>query len=287
AVFSEDGLSSIATKLGTPIMLDSYTAETCLHSWGRSSYARTMIELRVDVELKDTIVVAMPKINGKGLYTLRVKYEWKPPRCSCSEISGHTRVECPKLPGLGVEAVRLVIQILLKFLIRLIMMWRWVPMRTSNLDKNVANSSGSSFWNIKNCSTSTTPVMDKIGKFEKLVIDGQSILVDEAGNPIKKVKYPGDHNSEDEVASANNDMALDLASERTGFGTQSLLEQWRDSYSNGDYDKARTMICMKARISLKRFKLYVISWIFEFEVARSNRFLFLLSSYFVFFPLRK
>ncbi|GJX97390.1 putative transcription factor AS2-LOB family protein [Tanacetum coccineum] len=33
--FSENGLSAIATKLDTPIMLDSYTADMCLQSWGR------------------------------------------------------------------------------------------------------------------------------------------------------------------------------------------------------------------------------------------------------------
>ncbi|GKD28013.1 hypothetical protein Tco_1234227, partial [Tanacetum coccineum] len=32
--FSEDGLSVIATKLGTPFMLDSYTSDMCLQSWG-------------------------------------------------------------------------------------------------------------------------------------------------------------------------------------------------------------------------------------------------------------
>nr|GFA97312.1 hypothetical protein [Tanacetum cinerariifolium] len=40
----------------------------------------------------------------------------------------------------------------------------------------------------------------------------------------------------DEVASVDNDMARSMASERLGFGNQSLLEQWRDSYGNGDYD---------------------------------------------------
>ncbi|GJR71772.1 glucomannan 4-beta-mannosyltransferase 9-like protein [Tanacetum coccineum] len=65
--FSEDGLSAIATKLGTPLMLDSYTSDMCMQSWGRSSYARVMIELRADVELKDNIVVAMPKITREGL----------------------------------------------------------------------------------------------------------------------------------------------------------------------------------------------------------------------------
>nr|GEV79342.1 hypothetical protein [Tanacetum cinerariifolium] len=65
-VFSEDGLSVIATKLGTPMMLDSYTSDMCIQSWGRSSYAISMIELQTDVELKDTIVVAMPKLVMEG-----------------------------------------------------------------------------------------------------------------------------------------------------------------------------------------------------------------------------
>ncbi|GKB90837.1 putative reverse transcriptase domain-containing protein, partial [Tanacetum coccineum] len=30
--FSEDGLSAIATKLGTPLMLDSYTSDMCMQS---------------------------------------------------------------------------------------------------------------------------------------------------------------------------------------------------------------------------------------------------------------
>nr|GEW47318.1 hypothetical protein [Tanacetum cinerariifolium] len=84
-VFSEDGLSVIATKLGTPLMLDSYTSDMCMQSWSMSSYARAMSELRADVELKFNIVADMPKINGEGYYTcnIRVEYEWKPPRCAC------------------------------------------------------------------------------------------------------------------------------------------------------------------------------------------------------------
>ncbi|GKE31719.1 hypothetical protein Tco_1451041 [Tanacetum coccineum] len=108
---------------------------------------------------------------------------------------------------------------------------------TTNLVTNEANSSGLSFMNVDNSSTSTTPVNDKIEKFEDLLIDGQALLVDEAGNPLKKVEYPGDYDSEDEVASVDNDMARSMASERVGFGTQSLLEQWRDSYGNDDYDE--------------------------------------------------
>nr|GEY61121.1 hypothetical protein [Tanacetum cinerariifolium] len=73
---------------------------------GRSSYARVMIELRADVKSKDTIVVAMPKINRGGFYTcnVRVNYEWKPTQCACCKIFGHTQVECPKNPGLSSRA---------------------------------------------------------------------------------------------------------------------------------------------------------------------------------------
>ncbi|GKA70210.1 beta-caryophyllene synthase [Tanacetum coccineum] len=35
--FSDNGLSSIATKLGTPLMLDSYTSDMCMQSWGSFS----------------------------------------------------------------------------------------------------------------------------------------------------------------------------------------------------------------------------------------------------------
>ncbi|GJU97026.1 retrotransposon protein, putative, ty1-copia subclass [Tanacetum coccineum] len=102
--FSKDGLSAIAMKLDTPLMLDSYTSDMCLQSWGRSRYARVMIELWADVELKDNIVVAIPKIMREGYYTctVRVEYEWKPPRCSCCKVFGHTQEECPKNIGLGV-----------------------------------------------------------------------------------------------------------------------------------------------------------------------------------------
>ncbi|GJU49721.1 hypothetical protein Tco_1219276 [Tanacetum coccineum] len=63
-----------------------------------SSYARAMIELQVDVELKDNIVVAMPKITREGYYTcnVRVEYEWKPPRCSSCKVFEHIHEECPK-----------------------------------------------------------------------------------------------------------------------------------------------------------------------------------------------
>ncbi|GJT29856.1 retrotransposon protein, putative, ty1-copia subclass [Tanacetum coccineum] len=70
--FSEDGLSAIATKLA-------------------------------DVELKDNIVEAMPKITREGYYTcnIRVEYEWKPPRCAYCKVFRHVQEECLKNIGTG------------------------------------------------------------------------------------------------------------------------------------------------------------------------------------------
>ncbi|GKE25307.1 hypothetical protein Tco_1436819, partial [Tanacetum coccineum] len=64
--FTEDDMSAIVTKIGTSLILDSNTTDICLKSRGRSSYARAMIELQADVELKDTLVVDIPKFDGEG-----------------------------------------------------------------------------------------------------------------------------------------------------------------------------------------------------------------------------
>ncbi|GJT79816.1 hypothetical protein Tco_1054158 [Tanacetum coccineum] len=66
---------------------------------------------------------------------------------------------------------------------------------TLNLASKKANSSGSSFWNVESNSTSTTPIVDKIDKIERLVIDEKVALVDDQGKPLAKVGILGDHDS--------------------------------------------------------------------------------------------
>nr|GEV05359.1 RNA-directed DNA polymerase, eukaryota, reverse transcriptase zinc-binding domain protein [Tanacetum cinerariifolium] len=173
--FSEDGLSSIAMRIGTPLMLDSYTSYMYLQSWGMSSYARAIIELQADEELKNTIMVAMPQIMGEGYYTctVRVEYEWKPPRCSCCKVFGHTQEECPKNIKVGVA---------------------------KNLKKPSETSRDSSI---------NTTIIDKIRKYENLIIDGQAILMDEDGNPLKRKGW---------------------------LWHSKFVGTCSDSYRNGDYD---------------------------------------------------
>ncbi|GJR42208.1 reverse transcriptase domain-containing protein [Tanacetum coccineum] len=200
---------------------------------GRSSYARVMIELRADVE------------------------------CASCKVFGHIHEECPKNTGVGEKKTLKKpsqtsrgVPVGSKMGFKPHKEYRHVPKNpnacssgnknksveptievsnsnpfdvlnsvdndvelgtnggTTNLVNNKVNSSGSSFMNIDNSSTGTTPIIDKIGKFEDLLCSGQAILVDNVGNPLKKVKLV----------------------ERVGFDIQSLLEQWRDSYGNSDYD---------------------------------------------------
>nr|GEZ98730.1 hypothetical protein [Tanacetum cinerariifolium] len=201
--FSEDGLSVVATKLGTHLMLDSYTSNMCMQSWGRSSYARAMIELRADVELRDNIVAAMPKTTGERYYT-----------CTC-EMKNLNKTS-KNLKGFPVgqkmrfKATKQVYQPVSKKPAANTSVNEkknvdpTKEVRTSNLASQATNSSGSSFWNVDASSPSTTLVIEKINKIEKLTIEGKVTLVDDEAK-------------------------------KDGYGTQSLLKQWMESYENGDY----------------------------------------------------
>ncbi|GKC85453.1 hypothetical protein Tco_1141170, partial [Tanacetum coccineum] len=78
---------------------------------------------------------------------------------------------------------------------------------TYDLAGKVTKSIGSSFWNVDASSPSTTPVIEKIDKIEKLIIEGKVTLVDDDGNPLEKVASSCDYDREDEVAYVDNDMA--------------------------------------------------------------------------------
>ncbi|GJY94750.1 sodium/hydrogen exchanger 6 [Tanacetum coccineum] len=98
-VFKDDGISLIASYLGKPIMLDSYTSLMCKDSWGRSSFARCLIEINSATDFKESITIGIPDLEGPGFTkeTIRVEYEWQPPRCHTCNIFGHTEESCPKM----------------------------------------------------------------------------------------------------------------------------------------------------------------------------------------------
>ncbi|GJW78789.1 hypothetical protein Tco_0140471 [Tanacetum coccineum] len=65
-VFLKDGISLIATQIGKPIMLDSFTSSMCIESWGQSNFARCLIEVKADAVLKDNITMGSPLPDGSG-----------------------------------------------------------------------------------------------------------------------------------------------------------------------------------------------------------------------------
>nr|GEW06895.1 hypothetical protein [Tanacetum cinerariifolium] len=291
--FSEDGLSAITTKLGISLMLDSYTSDMCMESWGRSSYARVIVELPADVELKDNIVVAMPKITMEGHYTcnVRVEYEWKPHMCSSCKVFGHIHEECTKNTGPGEKkTVKKPCQTSRSVLVgpkmdfKLQKEYRPVPRKpnasssgnkkkhveptikisnsnpfdvlnlvdndgefgtngeTTNLVNNEATSSGSSFMNMDNVRefASNTPIGEKIDKIERQIGEGKLRLLNKEGNLLVPIGIV-ESDSEVEVVFDETANLKISTSDKDGsdnaYGTNSLSEQWMDSYpDNDDYD---------------------------------------------------
>ncbi|GJW56808.1 retrotransposon protein, putative, ty1-copia subclass, partial [Tanacetum coccineum] len=206
--FSEDGLSAIATKLA-------------------------------EVELKDNIVEAMPKITREGYYTcnIRVEYEWKPPRCAYCKVFRHVQEECLKNIGTGA----------IKNLKKASQTPKGIPVgqkigfkpkQVFQLvsKKSTTNTCGKKMNNLK-----STKEVSKSNPFEVLT---------SVDNDVDLGTNGGILNSADKgtinVSSSNTPIAekIDKIERQIrkdgsdkGYGTNSLLEQWRDSYpDNYDYD---------------------------------------------------
>ncbi|KAJ0814120.1 putative transcription factor interactor and regulator CCHC(Zn) family [Helianthus annuus] len=103
--FTEDGLSLLASKIGVPKMLDSYTSTMCAESWGRSSFARALIEVNAGDDLKRSIKIVVPSLEGNGYSKaeIKVEYDWEPLKCSTCCVFGHDVNECPKKPKVVAE----------------------------------------------------------------------------------------------------------------------------------------------------------------------------------------
>ncbi|GKB74125.1 RNA-directed DNA polymerase, eukaryota [Tanacetum coccineum] len=183
----------------------------------RSSYARAMIELRANVELKDTIVVAMPKLVEDGFYlcTIHVEYEWKPPKCSSCKIFGHVLDEC--LKNLSSDVAK-----------NLKNPRQAVRGTNGGNSKSVAKGSV----NVTHGSSSNTLIIDKINKLECQILDGKLMFMDDEWNPLVPT---GNVNKEsevevvfDETANLMPSTSIKSGSDK-GYGTNSLLEQWRET----------------------------------------------------------
>ncbi|GJZ51799.1 hypothetical protein Tco_0606314, partial [Tanacetum coccineum] len=174
--FSKDGLSAIATKLGTPLMLDSYTSDMCNQSWDecpKNIDSGRAKNVKKPSQAPRGVLVG-PKVGFKPTkQTFRVV-----PKQTNANTSGGKKkdVELPKeVSNLNpFDALNSVDDDL------------GINGGSSNLASKNANSSGSSFWNVGSSCLSTTPIVEKIDKIEKLIIDGKVTPVDDDGKSVEK-----------------------------------------------------------------------------------------------------
>ncbi|GKB94764.1 hypothetical protein Tco_0980901, partial [Tanacetum coccineum] len=219
-VFTEDGLSDIATKLGNPLMLDSYTVAMCTNYWGRASYARAMVELRAYSELKDTIVVVVPKFIREGytMSTIRVEYEPvqstkktdKAPAKPKMYESLHTQ-EAEQVEGNGKKDINTSVPSSLYYT---------PPIGV------VSSVHGST--PVVCGSLNATPLAGIINKLERQMLDGKLTLVDDHGKLLNKVDSdPVNSDSESDVEVAYDETVQLMAS---GGANDAIL------YEDEDYD---------------------------------------------------
>ncbi|GJR23246.1 uncharacterized mitochondrial protein-like protein [Tanacetum coccineum] len=167
----------------------------------------------------DNLVMAMPNLEGTGYTkeTIRVEYEWKPPRCKggSSGVKDEAFVEVKKKKSGGNNRGNKNFKpVLLK------------P-KPQCRPKAKQSTEGAN-------QKMTLSVVRKL----KRLPEGECVLVDDDGKPLKKANYSDDQDSEDKIESVDNEMTSYLASKlsRVGYGTKSLLEQWRETYVNDDYN---------------------------------------------------
>ncbi|KAI0523207.1 hypothetical protein KFK09_005601 [Dendrobium nobile] len=87
--WTPEGISRIASKIGTPLAVDDLTAEK-----SRLTYARVCVQVSKDCTYPETIPIS---ILGEPFF-LKIQYEWKPIQCEhCGSIV-HTPDFCPSKP---------------------------------------------------------------------------------------------------------------------------------------------------------------------------------------------
>nr|GEW31969.1 hypothetical protein [Tanacetum cinerariifolium] len=203
-----------------------------------SRYTRVMVDLRANIELKDNIIMAMPKITREGHYTcnVRVKYEWKPTRCSSCKVFRHIHKECTKNTGAdGKTTVKKPSQTS-----RGVSVGPKIGFKPHKEYRPVAKKpNASSSGNKKNDVVPTIEVsnpnpfdalnsVDNDGEFEQQIGEGKLRLLDNDGNPHVPMGILESDSEVDVVFDETANLRISTSGKDRsdkGYGTNSLLEQ--------------------------------------------------------------
>ncbi|GKB68694.1 zinc knuckle CX2CX4HX4C containing protein [Tanacetum coccineum] len=86
-----------------PIMLDAFTSAMCSEPWGRIGFARALIKVSAEKDLKKEVTMVVPVVEGEGhtLEKMVVEYEWTPPQLKSKDVQadGFTTVKNRKNKG--------------------------------------------------------------------------------------------------------------------------------------------------------------------------------------------
>ncbi|KAL5716709.1 hypothetical protein ACHQM5_009837 [Ranunculus cassubicifolius] len=86
-LWDKEGFSRVGSAIGTPLFLDSHTAQK-----KSTNYARMCIEIEAAKELPEDITVV---VDQRKAFKLAPKYKWKPASCSKCKVFGHGDSYCP------------------------------------------------------------------------------------------------------------------------------------------------------------------------------------------------
>ena len=89
-LWTEEGLSHIASVVGLPLYADAVT-EAC----SRISFAQICIELDASTPLVDDFEVELLQEDGSSkMVTIFVSYQWRPTVCEVCQVFGHASTSC-------------------------------------------------------------------------------------------------------------------------------------------------------------------------------------------------
>ncbi|GJS47179.1 cytokinin dehydrogenase 3-like protein [Tanacetum coccineum] len=199
--FSDDGLSAIATKLGTPLMLDSYTSDMCMQS-GRATilviFMLSMSGNPLGVRVVRFLDMSMRNVQRISMLSTANTYGKEMNKSeSTKEVSMLNPFEVLTSVDNDVDL---------------------------GTNRGISNSADKG---TNNVSSSNTPIDEKTDKIEQNICEGKLRLVDDDGNPLVPTRIV-ESNSEvevvfDETANLRISTSGKDGSDK-GYGTNSLLE---------------------------------------------------------------
>ncbi|PWA50317.1 zinc knuckle CX2CX4HX4C [Artemisia annua] len=98
-------LRLIASRIGTPILMDRITTSMCENAFGRATFARVLVEVDAAKRLPGCIEVCYKSL-GRSM-SLGVEYAWSPPVCSHCKGFGHSFEACTKRELTEVEVAKM------------------------------------------------------------------------------------------------------------------------------------------------------------------------------------